>query len=110
MSFYGLLYNNIAAYADEIANATTSTNSLTVGAVTQVAPSYSGSNHSKLSMLPVIQAYDGELFFDSTKGIDMTCMIRTIMLLVGTMGLTRLWWCGKENEELIGKTDKNHPR
>ena len=58
-----------SAYADEIANATTSTNSLTVGAVTQVAPSYSGSNHSKLSLLPVIQAHHGEFFFDSTKGI-----------------------------------------
>ncbi|WP_316676072.1 MipA/OmpV family protein [uncultured Tolumonas sp.] len=58
-----------SAYADEIANATTSINSLTVGAVTQVAPSYSGSNHSKLSMLPVIQAHHGEFFFDSVKGI-----------------------------------------
>ena len=25
------------------------------------------------------------------------------------MDLTRLWWCGKENEELIGKTDKITP-
>lgn len=64
-----LIGSFFSAYADEITDTTIPTNSLIVGMAVQETPRYSGSNHRKLSLLPMIQVHQGVFFLDSVKGI-----------------------------------------
>lgn len=69
--------------------------SLTVGIATTSTPRYSGSDQRQWQFLPVIQARDGALFFDSQKGLGYDLQTDSGLYLEHTLGYS------------LGRSDKN---
>lgn len=60
--------------------------SLTVGVAASNAPRYSGSDQHRWQFLPVVQARDGAVFFDSQKGLGYDLQSDSGLYLEHTLG------------------------
>lgn len=98
-----------AAQADDDPSAQ---NGVTVGIGAQSAPRYSGSDKQRLQFVPLIQARDNALFFDSQKGIGYDLQSDNGLYLEHTLGYglgrderNSSWRDGADNLKGMGKID-----